>query len=577
MVVVNGRLTSAGRGSLSEVADEILERDNHGFDIEAQREALTYLGSSIDDYDEIVLANDTWYGPIGSFTEVFERMDATAADFWGMTDHREQVPNPFTGAGVMHRHLQSFWIAVRRSMFATEQWRRYWRDLAPITSYNEAILFHESVFTETFTAQGFIAAVAFPSSDYPTENATIFHADLLMRDGCPLLKRRVLFHHPTFLYRHAIVPRDILRVARELGYPTELIMRDLARNVAPRTLNADLGLLDVRGTAAAAPEALSAARVAMVVVAMSPGHVDSALTWASRFPAGSRIVVVAARDEDRAALIEAWGAALPGLAVDVRPAAGPSTHPLAGAEDLADPERVDLLVRIDARIWDGDDNEHRALRRQQLESLLGPQDALAWLAEAFSREPGLGLVFPPTPYVGELPEAIRWPATRGRVAAAAERARIHVPIDEFGPLAPAAGVWAARPEAMAGQAELTTDEPPMAPGSWALSDLMLPYLVAECGFHSRTVTTAEHAALAHTAIEYSLDRLLENTYGYRLEQIQFLQRAQWRGQARAIDLVKMHMRINHPDGSHPLLPLIRSLRGGIGSIRRVVRSVIGGR
>lgn len=572
LAVVNGGLSDEGRALLEPVVDEVLVRENRGFDIEAEREALAHLGATVEEFDEIVLANDTWYGPIGSFAPVFERMDAAPTHFWGMTEHPEQSPNPFIGTGVMHRHVQSFWIAVRRTMFATEAWRRYWSELPRIESYNDAILLHEAVFTEHFTGEGFTATVAFPAADYPSEHAAIFHADLLMRDGCPLLKRRTLFHHPTFLFRHAIIGRDIVREAGALGYPVELIHTDLARNVAPRTLNADLGMLTVRaeGTAPALPVD---AGVTLLLSALRVAHIPQAQLWLDRLPAGSRIVAVAALDEDSRSLEMAWRRLVPAREAEVRSAPSSALHPLAGAADLAG-ATADVVIRIDAGIWEGDDNARRALRRQQLESLLGPSDAVAGIVDRFRQERGLGLIFPPTPHLASHPEAIRWPSSRGRVAQAAADAGVRVPIDEFGPLAPAAGIWAARPEAL-------RDLPPIVePGGvvddgWPLVDLLLPYLVAERGYHSRTITTPEHAALAHTSIEYALDRLLENTYGYRLEQIQFLQRAQWRGTASAVDLIKMHMRINHPDGAHPLLPLVRLGRRGIARASRALRGTAG--
>ena len=67
VVVVNGSLSSEGRAKLAPVCDEILVRDNRGYDIWAHKHAIDHLGSGIDDFDEVILTNDTWFGPVREF------------------------------------------------------------------------------------------------------------------------------------------------------------------------------------------------------------------------------------------------------------------------------------------------------------------------------------------------------------------------------------------------------------------------------------------------------------------------------------------------------------------------------
>lgn len=575
-VVVNGSLTDLGRAKLSGVADEILVRPNSGFDIGAHRDALAHIGPRLAEFDEIILANDTWYAPIRPFGPVFERMDSRAVHFWGMTEHPEQTPNPFTGTGTMARHLQSFWVAVRRTMFLANEWEEYWAQLPEITTYNEAILLHEAVFTQHFEARGFTADVAFPARDYPSEHAAIFHADLLLRDGCPLLKRRTLFHHPTFLIRHAIIGRDLVAEADSFGYPVELIYEDLARNVAPRTMNANLGLLEVF-TGADMPRKDTGEGVVAVLRSVRRAHLPLVARWMSTVDDDVRLIALVPAGEDADLFTAAWESVLPSRSVEVRSSAGLREDPLPGAGDLIVDPGIRLVVCIDARIWEGGEtNERQYLRRQQLESLFGRRDWLARMEDLFEREPGLGLVFPVLPHVSTLGESIRWPESRALVQNAARARRFSVPVDEFGPLAPAAGVWVSRPAALRrflDQPSGAVAGPAAVREGWELSDLLLPYAAGELGFHTRTVATADIASISHASLEYKLDRLLENTYGHRLEQIQFLQRAQWRGDVSATSLIKMHMRTNHPDGTHPALPALRWGRRNIARVRDALAAV----
>ncbi len=94
------------------------------------RHALDHLGAGIAEFDEVMLTNDTWFGPVRPFGPVFERMDARAVHFWGMTDHAREEPNPFTRQGcaaVSPAVVLDRGAAARCS--CSEAWAAYWRDL----------------------------------------------------------------------------------------------------------------------------------------------------------------------------------------------------------------------------------------------------------------------------------------------------------------------------------------------------------------------------------------------------------------------------------------------------------------
>ena len=63
------------------------------------------------------------------------------------------------------------------------------------------------VFTEHFAGLGYAADVAFPFGDYDTENPSLLNADLLIDDGCPVLKRRPFFQWPPYLDDLAVIGR----------------------------------------------------------------------------------------------------------------------------------------------------------------------------------------------------------------------------------------------------------------------------------------------------------------------------------------------------------------------------------
>ena len=582
LVVVNGELTDSGRARLQPVADEILVRENRGFDIWGHKDALDHLGARIDEFDELILTNDTWFGPVRPYGPVLERMDASTADFWGMTDHAREEPNPFTGNGVLFYHLQSFWIAVRRRMFTSAPWKAYWRDLPEMPGYFDAVLQHEVVFTEHFADAGFVHDVAFASSDYPTDHPALFNSALLLEDGCPLLKRRPFFHYPPFLDRHAVIGRELIAEVKRHGYPLRMIREDLARNVAPRVAYTNTGALEVLSEHAAPSFGVDAVpSVGVIVHAADAEALDEVLSYGANLPLPADLIVTARADiaADITARLEARQEAI-FTRVEIRSLSDVGVNHMSalliGCRDLLLEGPYDILVKlVAASPRRGSFDRDRFHSRYQFDNLLNSPGYVANLLDLFLREPGLGAVFPPTVEIAGSPLGSGWGPLRKSAEVLAERLRIRVPFDEISPLAPYGGMMVFRPEALKIMAEqewhyADYSIPACARSNAPLADVqerLVAYALGERGFHCRAVLTAEHAEISHTALEFTLDQMSSTTPGYPIEQIQFLQRAGRAGNGSALDLMRMYLRLNHPKAAGAVGAAARTIARRLGSLR----------
>ena len=219
LLVSNSPIGEADRARLGTCCDEILQRPNEGLDAGAYRAGLEHLGwERLADFDELILTNHTYYAPLRPWGEVFTRA-ANWGDisFWGMTEHATMRPHPFLAQRELPRHLQSHWIAVRRRLLTDPAFREYWEQMPPVTSYRDSIQWHESRFTGYFAELGHTWQVAFPVDRYRSENPAIEEAPALLADGCPLLKRRALFHDPLHQDRQAVVGGELLEAAARAG------------------------------------------------------------------------------------------------------------------------------------------------------------------------------------------------------------------------------------------------------------------------------------------------------------------------------------------------------------------------
>ncbi|WP_454169915.1 rhamnan synthesis F family protein [Microbacterium paulum] len=580
LVVVNGTLTEEGRAQLDPYADEIVMRENVGYDIWAHKEALDLVGADISRFDEVVLANDTWFGPVRPFGPVLSRMEGHAAHFWGMTDHAREDVNPFTGHGYLPYHLQSFWIAVRREMFESDAWRSYWRDLPEMPDYYDAVLKHEVVFTEYFSDRGFVPAVAFGCHDYPSDHPALFNPDLLLADGCPILKRRPFFHYPPFLDQHGVIGREILDEVAAYGYPLGLIWQDLARNVAPKIVNTDAAMLEILPGESNDYDPSNPLRVAALLHVFYPELTHDMMDRVDTLPSGYDVFVTTS-DEEKAEQIRELIAARPARGLrrfEVRVVSNEGRDQSAfyvGCRDVLRSVDYDLVVKLHSKKTPQDGyNVGRHFRRQQFHNLLDSPAFTAGVLALFQREKGLGIVYPPMIHIGYPTMGRAWWANKEPFALLAEELGVRVPLDDVSPLAPFGGMFIARPEALS----LVTDR------EWSYADFggsaayrdgglahvlerMPSYAAGELGYHTRTVATREYMSISHTALEYKLDQLASGIPGNMLEQIQLIRGGTGHvGEGRFIDLLRIY-------GNMRLPRVTAMVRRFVGRSSRLGRSV----
>lgn len=152
----NGKLDDEQKAKILPITEEIKIRPNEGFDVMAYKEGLQLLDYDWGhQFDEVLMVNDTCFGPLFPFSELFGEMAKRDCDFWGVTAHQEMTPNPLTGKGVLPYHLNANFIAVRDKMLHSKEFRDYWEALNPAADYISAILSHEAFFTQKFSNLGF--------------------------------------------------------------------------------------------------------------------------------------------------------------------------------------------------------------------------------------------------------------------------------------------------------------------------------------------------------------------------------------------------------------------------------------
>ena len=237
-VIVNGEIDKESYNRLETIADDILVRPNEGYDVTAYKTGILKPGfDKLVEYDEVIICNDTLYGPLYPLSEMFEKMNSIEVDFWGLTNFHGVGFDPFGTVeyGYLPRHIQSFFMVFRKSLVESDKFQNFWSKFPTVNGYEQAIGLFEASFTKKFEDYGFKWAVYADSSDlegYTLDPLRDFPKYMIEEKRCPFMKKRTFYHE----YGEAMersggeAASEAFKFIRdELDYNIDLIWENLLR------------------------------------------------------------------------------------------------------------------------------------------------------------------------------------------------------------------------------------------------------------------------------------------------------------------------------------------------------------
>lgn len=552
MVVCAGEpLDEASLRILHAHADSVIDAHGDWSITSAYRAGVEVVTANIRDVSQILLSTDGWFGPLGSFDETFERMASGGADFWSMTDHGAVTDG--VGDVVIASHCQWHFLWTGERVINSATWKQFWADAG---SQSESDDDAERRLTSVLVDAGFRGTAAFLAETSPTSDPSFLNAQLLIEQGCPVLRIRPLTAWPPYLAHQASVGAWVLQAAQDHDYPTDEVLSHLARTVQPKVLNADAALMNVLSPTDKSYDPTRPPRVVVVAHIYYDDMTDELLDHADTLPVPYDLVVTTP-EESRASSIRARVAArsTQPLSVDVRVVESNDGRDqsalLISCRDVLLADDHDLIVKIHSKksVGDGVVNGE-FFKKQQLSNLLDSPGYTRALLALFQREERLGLVFPPMIHIGMPTMGRGWASNKEAFAAVAAHLGIRVPLDDVSPLAPFGSMYVARPSALRRLAEerWTWDQFTLY-GDGGLGHVLerIPaYVAGESGMYARTVSTSEYMSVSHTALDFKLDQMAATTPGYLDEQITMLKRAGFWGKAKLADLALLTIRLHHP-------------------------------
>lgn len=231
VIAVNGMITDASRRKLEKYSESIFIRENKGFDAGGYKEIFLNFMADEDweQWDEILLFNDTFYGPVVSWNLVFDKMqEQKKLDFWGLSRYEG---DSFCDKGVGYpSHIQSYFLVCRKRLTLSPFFGKFWNSFDYTINRREATEQFEIRFTTYFSEKGFVGKAYMDVMDkhIDMEPGCIpyirYPYELLSELHFPVIKRTAIT-----VDNFTNVRKVLEYIEKNTNYNTELIYHHLTR------------------------------------------------------------------------------------------------------------------------------------------------------------------------------------------------------------------------------------------------------------------------------------------------------------------------------------------------------------
>ena len=245
LVVYNSTYVEKGREELERYVDKVICRDNMGYDAGGFKQALCdYIGwEKLEEYDELILINDSIFGPFRPMKNIFSEMDNRDVDFWGLATHGENGVD-------ISKHIQTYFLVIRSKMLHSSCFRKYWEDMPFYATFSDVVYQHEVKFTSYFESLGYaydvMADTEVNDSQMTPVNNYMQYAmisfELIQKRNFPFLKKQQIAYNTLSLQTQENLYQAISYIDHETDYDVNLIWDNIIRTLNIADLQRSLHL-----------------------------------------------------------------------------------------------------------------------------------------------------------------------------------------------------------------------------------------------------------------------------------------------------------------------------------------------
>lgn len=222
--ITNSGLSASDEAKLCQplLVDEVLRRENIGFDFAAWRDGMSHVGfEELKYFNSVTLMNDTCFGPLWDMAEVYNRFERNPeVDFWGLTNFRANEQ--------FKEHIQSYYLSFSQRVVQSKAFQDFWTNVQNFTDVQDVIENYETQVTTDLVDAGFRYQTVFDTVEADTTG--MLHPDFSYYNPTAILKNKVPFIKvKTIDANQHITPYILQEIEETTNYPVDLIVSHMSK------------------------------------------------------------------------------------------------------------------------------------------------------------------------------------------------------------------------------------------------------------------------------------------------------------------------------------------------------------
>ena len=195
--VIQGTLEPESRRELENLCDDFFVRENTGLLTYPWIEGINFIGwDALKDYDELLMLNDSFFGPFFELDDFFNSCEKSDADFYGvMKNFPEKSYKIIDGRPLKHGYFRGsicYFYVIKNRLLHSKEFKNYWENKPIINKDWDTYFFNEISFYDEVIDWGFKvdAYQTDKLKGYFFDNLTHNMSKLIQQDKIPFARIR---------------------------------------------------------------------------------------------------------------------------------------------------------------------------------------------------------------------------------------------------------------------------------------------------------------------------------------------------------------------------------------------------
>lgn len=220
-------LSEDEKSKLTGIADYVLAEKHGEYDFGSYKRGFFFAKERNLEFDELIFANDSVFGPIYSLVHVFDKMKKKKCDFWGLMKNRFGIiREPKINVARFEPHVHSYFILLKKQVFESNVFVNFMQNVKQEPDKESIVTKYEVGLSRELSANGFKYDVCFKQYGHTNNVLSAKWNKLITKYKFPFIKTSILRYG---IYVTGEVTDWEKVLSKVSDYPVEIIKKNLSR------------------------------------------------------------------------------------------------------------------------------------------------------------------------------------------------------------------------------------------------------------------------------------------------------------------------------------------------------------